>query len=218
MTEEAWLGLTRLDPMLSFAPQAKRPRRATLFACACCRLAHDWSLPDLEANLIEATERLADGEIARRTWLRRGRALEADTPAWARTANEWERDFRDAVTALLYSDPFWNVTHQIRHAVRAAGSEEYADAFEAKLCSALRDVFGNPFRAPPALSPDWRTDTVVALARQMYEAREFGAMPILADALQDAGCTGEDVLNHCRDANVTHVRGCWVVDLVLGKT
>jgi hypothetical protein len=51
----------------------------------------------------------------------------------------------------------------------------------------------------------------------MYESRDFGAMPILADALQDAGCDSADVLDHCRDAPVTHVRGCWVVDLVLGK-
>jgi hypothetical protein len=76
-------------------------------------------------------------------------------------------------------------------------------------------ITGNPFR-PVAFSPEWRTDTAVALARQMYESREFGAMPILADALQDAGCDNEDVLNHCR-GDGPHVRGCWVVDLVLGK-
>jgi hypothetical protein len=57
----------------------------------------------------------------------------------------------------------------------------------------------------------------VSLARTMYESRDFSAMPILADALQDAGCDSDEVLNHCRDTNNTHVRGCWVVDLVLGK-
>jgi hypothetical protein len=80
----------------------------------------------------------------------------------------------------------------------------------------LRDVFGNPFR-PVAFSPAWRTDTAVSLARTMYEARHFSAMPILADALQDAGCDNPDVLDHCRDDAQVHVRGCWVVDLVLGK-
>jgi hypothetical protein len=80
----------------------------------------------------------------------------------------------------------------------------------------LRDIFGNPFR-PVVFSPSWRTSTAVALARTMYDAREFSAMPILADALQDAGCDNDDILTHCRDANQTHVRGCWVVDLVLGK-
>ena len=80
----------------------------------------------------------------------------------------------------------------------------------------LRDIFGNPFRTV-AFSSDWRTDTAVSLAKQMYAAREFSAMPILADALQDAGCDNEDVLSHCRDTNQVHVHGCWVCDLVLGK-
>ena len=76
----------------------------------------------------------------------------------------------------------------------------------------LRDIFGNPFR-PVTFSPSWQTDTAVTLASQMYDARDFSAMPILADALQDAGCDSADVLDHCREAG-PHVRGCWVVDLV----
>jgi hypothetical protein len=80
----------------------------------------------------------------------------------------------------------------------------------------LHDIFGNPFR-PVTFLPSWRTDTAIALARTMYDSREFGAMPILADALQDAGCDNTDILTHCRDPKQTHVRGCWVVDLVLGK-
>jgi hypothetical protein len=75
--------------------------------------------------------------------------------------------------------------------------------------------FGNPFR-PITFSPEWRTDTTLSLAQQMYDSRDFGAMPILADALQDAGCEDEQLLTHCRGPG-PHVRGCWVVDLVLGK-
>jgi hypothetical protein len=85
----------------------------------------------------------------------------------------------------------------------------------AKNAILLREIVGNPFREV-VFSPDWRTDTVLALAQQMYESREFSAMPILADALQDAGYDNEDILDHCRSDD-THVRGCWVVDLVLGK-
>jgi hypothetical protein len=81
----------------------------------------------------------------------------------------------------------------------------------------LRDIFGNPFR-PVTFEPEWRTSTALALAKQMYDSRDFSAMAILADALQDAGCENDDVLSHCRDANGVHVRGCWVVDLVLGKS
>jgi hypothetical protein len=79
----------------------------------------------------------------------------------------------------------------------------------------LHDIAGNPYR-PAKFKPHWRTDTVTVLARQMYNSRDFGAMPILADALQDAGCDNEQVLTHCRNEG-EHVRGCWVVDLVLGK-
>jgi hypothetical protein len=81
----------------------------------------------------------------------------------------------------------------------------------------IRDVFGNPFHKRPKFDKRWRTDTVLALVRTMYDSREFSAMPILADAIQDAGCDNDDILDHCRDATATHVRGCWVVDLVLGK-
>ncbi|MFO0825657.1 MAG: hypothetical protein U0792_21475 [Gemmataceae bacterium] len=87
----------------------------------------------------------------------------------------------------------------------------------AKLTPLLRDIFGNPFR-PVAFDPEWRSDTAVSLSKHIYEARDFAQMPILADALQDTGCSNADVLNHCRDTSLTHVRGCWVVDGVLGKS
>ncbi|HEY1187738.1 MAG TPA: hypothetical protein VGE74_08780 [Gemmata sp.] len=94
--------------------------------------------------------------------------------------------------------------------------QQRAQAVECEAqCELLRDIFGNPFRATDFLS-QWRADTAVALARGTYESRDFGAMPILADALQDAGCDSADILDHCR-GHGSHVRGCWVVDLVLGK-
>jgi hypothetical protein len=86
---------------------------------------------------------------------------------------------------------------------------------EAHKLAVLRDIFGNPFR-PVAFSPEWRTDTAVSLAQQMYESRDFNAMPILADALQDAGCDNAEFLDHCRSPG-PHVRGCFVVDSVLDK-
>jgi hypothetical protein len=78
------------------------------------------------------------------------------------------------------------------------------------------DIFGNPFW-PVSFNEEWRTSTIVALAQQMYASRDFSEMPILADSLQDAGCDNADILSHCRDPQQVHVRGCWVVDLVLGK-
>ena len=75
---------------------------------------------------------------------------------------------------------------------------------------------GNPFR-PVAFDTAWRTSTAVARATQMYGSRDFSVMPILAVALQDAGCDSDEVLNHCR-GDGPHVRGCRVVDRVPGKT
>ena len=80
----------------------------------------------------------------------------------------------------------------------------------------IREHTPNPFH-PVAFSPSWRTEAVVGLARTMYESRDFAALPVLADALDDAGCDQPDILAHCRGPGL-HVRGCWVVDLVLGKT
>jgi hypothetical protein len=98
--------------------------------------------------------------------------------------------------------------------VMGVNLNRYGTANEALYGSLVRCIFGNPFR-PVTFNPAWRTDTAVIRARQMYDSRDFGAMPILADALQDAGCEDEQVLSHCRDAG-PHARGCWVVDGVLG--
>jgi hypothetical protein len=85
-----------------------------------------------------------------------------------------------------------------------------------RLAHLLRDIFGNPCR-PVKFKPAWRSPTAVALARELYESRDFSAMPVLGDALEDAGCDHADVLAHCRGPRAFHVRGCWVVDLVLEK-
>lgn len=67
-------------------------------------------------------------------------------------------------------------------------------------------------------NPAWRTSDVMSLATGIERSQDYGAMPILADALQDAGCDSDDLLNHLRDTSATHVRGCWALDLVLGKS
>ncbi|MBX9585457.1 MAG: hypothetical protein K2X87_34555 [Gemmataceae bacterium] len=80
----------------------------------------------------------------------------------------------------------------------------------------MKDIFGNPFR-PVVFDPEWRTSTAVALARGMYESRDFAHTPVLADALEDAGCDHPDLIGHLRGPG-PHARGCWVVDLVLDKS
>jgi hypothetical protein len=68
-----------------------------------------------------------------------------------------------------------------------------------------------------ALPPAWRTDKVVSLARGISASLDFSSLSALADALQDAGCDNEIMLDHCRNPHATHIRGCWVIDLVLGE-
>jgi hypothetical protein len=80
----------------------------------------------------------------------------------------------------------------------------------------FREVFGNPFR-PVTFAPAWRSTDVTLLAQGVYAEKAFDRLPILADALQEAGCDSEAILNHLRDANAPHVRGCWALDLALGK-
>ncbi len=97
----------------------------------------------------------------------------------------------------------------------AAFAHGASSAEEQGQCSLIRDIFGNPFR-PVAFDPKWRSETAVALAAAIYEERAFDRLPILADALEEAGCDHADILTHCR-GDGPHVRGCWVVDGVLGK-
>jgi hypothetical protein len=102
------------------------------------------------------------------------------------------------------------------HAAFLRGKEEE----EQVLCNLIRDVIGNPFRALPPLPPAtlaWNDGTVVKLATAIYENRRFEDMPVLADALEEAGCDQPDLLSHLRGPG-QHVRGCWVVDLLLGKS
>lgn len=82
-------------------------------------------------------------------------------------------------------------------------------------CEILRELFGNPFRRP-AMDVRWFTSDVVGVARGIYSDRAFERMPILADALMDAGCEDERIIVHCR-ADKAHVRGCWLLDLILSK-
>jgi hypothetical protein len=82
-------------------------------------------------------------------------------------------------------------------------------------CCLLRDIYGNPFRRC-SLDPAWLTPTVRDLARGIYDERAFDRLAILADALEEADCTNDDILGHLRGPG-PHVRGCWVVDLLLGK-
>jgi hypothetical protein len=207
MTEAEWLWAATPAEILDRLPTATS-RKRRLFCVACCwQVLTVYPDPIISAALTSA-EQYADG------WERREVVSSAAGQLWF--AHSPAR-IADAVRALCRfgTDFDHNI---VLSCLSSLHEQDRPDdiAEHAARQALLPELFGNPFR-PVTFSPSWRTDTAITLASQMYESREFSAMPILADALQDAGCDNTDILNHCRDANQVHVRGCWVVDLVLGK-
>jgi hypothetical protein len=194
-------------------------RKARLFACGCCRQMWPHIRDARLRRAVEVAERFADGD-ATATELERARKG-ADIIKGSRGFDVHDPNARlNTVVAMVVAtaekSPSAAACGMSLYPLRLAGYCGDREEADALICDILRDVFGNPFR-PVKFDKAWRTGTAVALARQMYELRDFGAMPILADALQDAGCEDATILHHCRDAKQQHVRGCWVVDLVLGK-
>ncbi len=225
MTEAEWERCIERRPMLEFLRDKMSARKLRLFAVACCR--QQWERFPLgpPRHAIKAAERLADGT-----------ATYAEL--WAITEPLFRRDY----SASLSFEEQHLVDAAIRTVADADGlssgalraAESLSEAIAARLgdyraefdppstrgeyeqTALLRDIVGNPYYSE-VIERGWLTSTVVAITRRIYQSRDFSAMPILADALQDAGCDNADILEHCRDAKGGHVRGCWVVDLVLGK-
>ena len=112
--------------------------------------------------------------------------------------------------------PAWDVAIGLRCIAEDADLRPFPNPFGQPLGPICREQFGTPFAAPD-WNPAWLTSTVRDLAAHIYATREFTTTPILADALQDAGCDDEQILTHCRGEK-PHARGCWVLDAILGKT
>jgi hypothetical protein len=221
MTEAEWQWGPSARPLLNhLGGRAPLPseRKLRLFACACVRRAWYLLTDERSRRAIETAELYADGQVTRRKLDGAGRAARRAEGRAAEAAGHAAELKLHWCAVLDQEHRLIFVTAAVEGAIDAlCGPSATKVRREQKVQAALlRDVLGNPFR-PVTFAPAWRTDTAVSLARQMYEARDFSALPILADALQDAGCNSEDALAHCRDPKQVHVRGCWVVDLVLGK-
>mgnify|MGYP000918290268 CR=1 FL=1 len=116
----------------------------------------------------------------------------------------------------MFHVPLWQsrlLTHLLRH-VFANFSGEFHVPTLSESADLLRDIFGNPFH-PVTFDPAWRTPGVSSLARRIHDALAFDRMPSLADALEELGCRDAEILSHCR-VPTGHVRGCWVIDVILG--
>ena len=211
MTEEEWLACAQPEQIFRSMQAGGSVRKRRLFAVACCRLVFDWLIDNRSREAVNVAESFADGVASFHQLDRaydhafRAQGVVGGEPARAATRVALER-----LTDADLSD----LSARIALSFGAQGGTEWCECRKLQ-ADIVRDIFGNPFR-PVTFSPDWCTGAAVALARTMYESRDFSAMPILADALQDAGCDEDTVLEHCRRPG-EHVRGCWVVDRVLGR-
>jgi hypothetical protein len=183
-----------------------------LFAVACCRHWADRITHPASRELVDLAERFADGEVPARTLARVRRVVFRWAQGQMRTEFENLRRHGFMPPSGVLGDP-WEPRWAAYMAAVPSIVPPVRPFFESADCRAyLLDVLGGAAE----FDPSWRTEAVVSLARGMYEARDFAPMPVLADALEDAGCGDADLLAHRRGPG-PHVRGCWVVDLVLGK-
>ncbi len=228
MKENDWLVCTDPKAMLEFLGPKASERKLRLFGCACCR--RIWHLiPDEpRRKAVEHAEAYADGLINSDTLhqallnaigeYRGGGVSHVDgvllqtcyNHPWQETAIPHTISLVDDAASAAIKGPPWD------DAWMQARLPEFAHQ-----ASLLRDIFGsifytkNLFRTT-LLDPDRMPASVRSLATQIYTSNHFSLIPILADALEDSGFDDADVLDHCRNPG-DHVRGCWVLDLILGK-
>jgi hypothetical protein len=245
VSEDDWTACTdpQLMLMLLRSRRAATDRKLRLFACACCRRIWDRFPHPLNRDLVVAVEDHPDGRFEDEDIQAAARASSAVEPESSGQPAYWvakalgrgfykltaaESAALVACKAMALDDPeyghraevalFWSAPRG-DFAARVVSLPTPVPVIQAEAAAQavlLREVFGKPL-SPVQFEASWRTEAVVGLARGMYESRDFGPMSVLADALEDAGCADHDILAHCR-GDGPHVRGCWVVDAVLGKT
>lgn len=231
-TEADWLSCPAPASLLDFLNQrdAASRRKFFLFGAACVRRVWRHLTHPASRAAVEAAEAFADGRLSETELLAAHEAAEAcwqtlpqiESPellaavAAARLAPDVRGNHGNAELTSYALANVLDVAGLV--AGRRTGDAWWAgkDAESRVLTGLFRCVMGNPFR-PVAFPPDWRTSTAVAVARAVSESRDFSGMPVLADALEEAGCSAPAVLAHCRDPDGLHARGCWVIDLVLDR-
>ncbi|WP_246523568.1 hypothetical protein [Gemmata palustris] len=213
MTEIEWSACDDPEIMLGLVRGPKRYRKLLLFAVACLeRMAETTGISDSQrARILNLAESRADGDFVD------PEPHITSAVIWSMRSNPSEQMYLE----LLAEPHQLDIGPVVQRAAEVSATSLFRrrhptyPAERAAQAAILREIVGNPFR-PVIFEQEWRTSDVLSLAKGIYELSAFDRMPILADALQDAGCDNSDILNHCRGAGL-HVRGCWVVDHVLGK-
>jgi hypothetical protein len=245
MTEPEWLGCNDPGTMLEFLGGKASERKLRLFACACCRRIWPHLKDRRSRKVVEVSEDYADGRATRRklnsAWERADIASQEihlsgggdvdQRPAQAVLGLGVDLDVSWAVEsaaatfgAVARGEAYKRIwqTPGKDHPARWAEDDAVRQAAEAReaevQANLLRDIVGNPFRRV-VIGPSWLAwngSTVPKLAQAVYEEGAFDRLPVLADALEDAGCTDETILAHLRGPG-PHVHGCWALDVLLGK-
>jgi hypothetical protein len=241
MTEAEWLAATNPRPLLEFVRASTSNRKRRLFGVACCRRL-DSVLEDPQyCKALKAAERYADGRMNDTTLVRWFAKVTTVGDKHAnRVASALDDHTCAAVRAVTITDkdPFQYDAYVFAAYVLGGATapqtdwmgEDYAQAYlqgAPFLTPLLRDIVCNPFRPRPTVDAawlDWNRGTVFKLAEAADKERSLpsGAsnpapLSLLADALEDAGCTDAELLGHLRGPG-PHVRGCWALDLVLSKS
>jgi hypothetical protein len=232
--------------MLEFLRGKVSDRKFRLFALACCRRIRGQITDDRSRDAIAFVERHAEVGLARRRGrpaveraslavCQEVNVKMSQTPdPVARATCLVTANASHAARATLMGDAYLAALWAADFAANAAawglliasGSPSPADfdptarvPEEGEQVRLLRDIAGDPFRPRAPVDPtllSWNDGIAQKLARTIYEGHRFSDMPVLADALEEAGCQDQGILGHCRSGG-EHVRGCWVVDLLLGK-
>jgi hypothetical protein len=226
-TDIAGLADKLLDPEI----EDEYDRKWLLFGVACCRRLRQLIANEGLRKCVEVAEKFADGEITRDKFEAFREQIDDGRIEVAEGSGETLRLCGSAVWEHLMSRHPEYLCRTLVLAVKVGlnASDRHMAVRDEKAAQLglLRDIFGNPSRLhayvddsfqPVTIEPSWlsvNNRAVHRIAEQIYEMQRFNDMPILADALEDAGCTNTDVLSHCRGPG-PHVRGCWVLDLLLG--
>jgi hypothetical protein len=238
MTETDWLTCTsRPADMLRFIRGSTAARTLRLLGCACCRIVRE-SMPEVAAGTVSDIERYHDGMAGETEYTSaRDRLRSTFAEMWS-GGDPGTADYGGmaAVYALLLPDAAkglelclgWVQTTASR-AVSDGEKQVALNRARRQICDMIREIIGKPFRlwkvVPDFLGgglvqPDGMTVKLTDTARRLAEGiradQGFDRLPILADALEEAGVTDAELLAHCRREG-GHVRGCWALDVVLGK-
>jgi hypothetical protein len=245
MTEAEWLAGTDPVPMLRFLNERDASaRKFRLFACTCARRLWPLMSDDRARDVVRDAERFADGLLSEGERREREERFRATFPPRMTPDYPVSPSYLADMVAFytIWSNSVWDPGHTLhlnehgaecvsqwvgftlvfretgdweawpaaKHPVGRAEAETH--------CRLIRDIFGDPFR-PAALDPAWLTwqgGTIPSLARAIYAEGAFDRLPVLADALEEAGCADAHILGHCRGPG-PHVCGCWAVDLLVGR-